>query len=279
MIKKIHQVSKTKKLDEFELLSKNKLINFNKDYEYKLWDDEDIYQLYKNNYPSILEVWDKIKGIQKADLGRYLILYLEGGFYCDTDFYINKPLDDLGLLKETYFSPSTPELPFTENGFTNYFIYSPSHDKIFLKIIDESLKRIKETKNFSQPSYVSYTTGKILLKKIFKENNYKVNIFSEKKIINKHCSCTETNGSFGYHDGGSAREGNKKTWLNNYIISLLKKECSLRKTLGIRGNLCQVPVVLIILILSVICLSTLVFKRRSYILDKIYSKKQYYKTI
>ena len=61
-------------------------------------------------------------------------------------------------------------------------------------------------KNYNQPSYISYTTGKNLLEKIVIEENYKVNIFSEKKIVNKHCNFTEVEGSFGYHDGGTSRK-------------------------------------------------------------------------
>lgn len=248
MIRKIHQLSKTSVLKDFEKESQIKLKKLNKDYEYKLWTDEDLKNLFKENNLELYNLWDKMRGVQKSDLGRYLILYLEGGFYCDTDFYINQKLDDLGNLEKTYFSPSTPDFIFMNSGFTNYFIYSPGGDAIFLKIIDESIKRIRETRDYNQPSYVSYTTGKILLESLVVKENYKVNIFSEKKIVNKYCNFTDTRGSFGYHDGGTSRKDKTDSWVNNYVTSLMEVECSMRKNFKIKGNLCQIPVVFIFIL-------------------------------
>ena len=261
MIKKIHQLSKTKDLKDFEVDSQRKLTELNKDYEYKLWDDEDLKYLFENSYPELFEAWDKMKGVQRADLGRYLILYLEGGFYCDTDFYINQSLDSLGELTETYFSPSTPDFLFMEAGFTNYFIYSPSGDKIFIKAIEESLKRIRETSNYNQPSYISYTTGKILLTKIVKDNNYKVNIFLQKDIVDKSCECTETKNVIGYHNGGTSRLNKKDSWLNKKLLYIIEIECNLRKKIRVKGNLCQVPVIFIFSFFLLIILGYFSFKK------------------
>ena len=257
MIKKIHQLSKTIDLEDFEIESQRKLIELNSDYDYKLWtsDGDELKTLFLKKYPEFRDLWDKIKGIQRADLGRYLILYLEGGFYCDTDFYVNESLDSLGDIKETHFAPSTPDFPFMESGFTNYFIYSPPGNIFFIKAIDASMKAIRETKDYNQPSYVSSTTGKILLAKMIKDNNFEINIFFEKDIVNKYCECTNTEGSIAYHDGGTSRTNKKQSWVNSYVTDIMSTECDLRKNLKVKGNICQIPIIIIgiILILLIVC--------------------------
>ena len=85
IIKKIHQTSKDLNLKPYEVEYRNKILNLNPDYEYKLWTDDDLKILFKQKFPKLYEIWDEMKGIQKADFGRYAVLYEEGGFYSDTD--------------------------------------------------------------------------------------------------------------------------------------------------------------------------------------------------
>ena len=54
MIKKIHQLSKTSELKDFEKESQKRLIEFNEGYEYKLWTDEDLKILFKENHEETL---------------------------------------------------------------------------------------------------------------------------------------------------------------------------------------------------------------------------------
>ena len=261
MIKKIHQLSKTSELKDFEKESQKRLIEFNEGYEYKLWTDEDLKILFKENNEELYNLWDKMRGVQRADLGRYLILYLEGGFYCDTDFYLNSKLDDLGILDKTYFAPSTPDFIFFEPGFTNYFMYSPGGDKIFLDIILESINRIKNTSDYNQPVYISYTTGKILINKIAKEKKINFNIFSRNKIIDMNCDCTKIDDYIGYHNGGTSRKNKKDSWLNSYVSGVIEVECSLRKNLGVKGNICQVPLLFIIAVILTLVLIFYSFRK------------------
>jgi len=51
MIKKIHQLSKTNDLKDFELKSQELLKKYNPNYKYKLWNDEDLEILVKENHP------------------------------------------------------------------------------------------------------------------------------------------------------------------------------------------------------------------------------------
>ena len=80
MMKKIHQLSKTSNLKDFEIESQKLLKKYNPTYKYKLWTDDDLEILVKENHPELHREWDNLKGIHKADLGRYLVLFLRENF-------------------------------------------------------------------------------------------------------------------------------------------------------------------------------------------------------
>jgi len=107
MINKIHQTSKTKNLTSFQQKSKDSILRIHGDIYYKLWDDNDLLELSKKEFPNLANIWDNLEGIQRADLGRYVILYLEGGLYVDTDvifeknFFKNLKLDLFKVSLET----------------------------------------------------------------------------------------------------------------------------------------------------------------------------------
>lgn len=53
---------------------------------YRLWTDASIRQLISEQEPQLLAYFDSIRlGVQKADIGRYVILKHHGGFYADLD--------------------------------------------------------------------------------------------------------------------------------------------------------------------------------------------------
>ena len=242
MMKKIHQLSKTSDLKDFEVRSQELLKKHNPTYKYKLWTDDDLEILVKENHPELYKEWDNLKGIHKADLGRYLVLFLEGGFYCDTDFYVSEPFENLKLEEKIYMAPSTPDFLFMEGGMTNYFIYSPPNEQLFLNLIDESLKRIKTYKNNS-PAYISSTSGKIMIESVLKRKKYRYDVFDRKQIVNKHCPQTTTDNSFGYHDGGTSRSKKTDSWVNGSVLKLMEVECNIRDKLYIKSNICQFPIV------------------------------------
>jgi mannosyltransferase OCH1-like enzyme len=244
IIKKIHQLAKTSQLKDFEIESQELLKSFNPDYEYKLWTDDDLEKISKENHPRLFNNWEKLKGIHKADLGRYLVLYLEGGFYCDTDFYVNDSFSKLKINDNIYLAPSTRDFIFMKDGVTNYFIYSPPGKKFFLDLIEESLNRIQKYKN-TDPSYISSTSGKIMIDSVIKKNKHEISSFSNSEIVNKYCSHTDTGQSFAYHDGGTSRDKKDDSWVNGTVLSIMNLECKMRETFKVRGNICQIPIIFI----------------------------------
>lgn len=249
MITKIHQTSKTKNLNSFQKESSEIIQLKHPDSEYNLWDDEDIINLAHKEFPELLEVWDKLQGIQRADIGRYLILYVNGGIYADTDVIFNNNFfDNMKIDKDKiYFAPSIPIFPWNDITMTNYVIYAPKERmKFFKELVKECIKRVKEYSNTYFIDYVPYTTGRVVVTEMAKK--YKnIEIMSEDKILNKFCSNTEiTDKNICYHEGSTIRNSEDGSWRSNELMNLIEQECNMRETLGIYGNVCQVPIVVII---------------------------------
>jgi mannosyltransferase OCH1-like enzyme len=90
MITTIHQTSKTKNLNRFQKECSDNIKTVHLNSNYKLWDDDDLLTIIKAEFPELAKIWDHIQGIQRADLGRYAVLFAEGGLYADTDVVFNK---------------------------------------------------------------------------------------------------------------------------------------------------------------------------------------------
>ena len=111
-------------------------------YEYKFYNDDDCINFLKTYFePKILNKFNSMKkGAHKADLFRYCILYLYGGYYIDIKSILIKPLDQ--VFKNNY------DLYTVIGGIGNKAIYQgilatyPRND-----IIKRSINFILETSN------------------------------------------------------------------------------------------------------------------------------------
>jgi len=82
----IWQTMKTNVVPQIIRDSSNSWIEKNPEYEYRFFDDRDIYEFIKKEFPQYLRAYRKIKyGAVKADFWRYLIIYKYGGVYADID--------------------------------------------------------------------------------------------------------------------------------------------------------------------------------------------------
>ena len=104
--KHIFQTFKTKKLP---LITRWHIWNIkrqNPEYQYYLYDDEDVQEFFRTEFPEeYLKAYKRLTiGAAKADFFRYAILYRKGGVYLDVDSGISKPLrklirpDDVAVL-------------------------------------------------------------------------------------------------------------------------------------------------------------------------------------
>ena len=101
-----------------------------KQYDYKLWDKDSIRNLIKDNFDSeVLIAYDKLKPYAyKADLARYCIVYIFGGWYVDVNItMVDSPPDpsnfDMCLIRD--YNNGTRLAPWQlANGF---FYAKPKH--------------------------------------------------------------------------------------------------------------------------------------------------------
>lgn len=263
MITKIHQTSKTKQLNEFQQECSDNIRMFHPKSEYKLWDDEDIKNLAKKEFPELLDIWKDLQGIQRADIGRYIILYVEGGMYADTDIiFKNNFFDNMDIDKnKIYFAPSVRLFPWSKNTMTNYLIYAPQERlEFFNELVKECIKRVKEFKNTYYLDYVPYTTGRAVVTDTA-DKYQNIDVFDETKILNRLCSNTEiTDSNICYHEGSTIRNEQDGSWRNGTLMKIMQQECNARETLGIKGNICQAPITIIGMAILLVSLMLLFYR-------------------
>ena len=90
----IHQTWKTEQIPAKAQPFVNRVRELNPDWEYRLWTDEDNLQLVREHFPQLLEIYEGFsRGIMRADVIRYMIMYHIGGVYLDLDYEMLHPFD------------------------------------------------------------------------------------------------------------------------------------------------------------------------------------------
>lgn len=142
-----------------------KLLNLNKDYDYRLWVDDDDYS-WCFNYDLIKEEKNQMS---KSDLIRLEVLYKFGGYYCDFDIEWFMPF--------TALSHDTSKFMCCEEieSFNNAFLYSPPGNYMLKLLIDEC-------KNRSHHTIVPVKYGPAMFNKILRDKNIKIDI----EVLSKH---------------------------------------------------------------------------------------------
>ena len=185
----------------------NSFKKMNPNFEYILWDDNKIKLLLKRYFPYLFEVYDQYNYlVQKADFGRYMVLYIYGGIYADMDCECMQPLN--GILKDKFFCYQRKNNFFVKIGsfgeLNNHVIGSiPKHP-----ILKKCLKLMYERKNVKKiiPSYtISHTTGPFLFTtavnshydkvKMYGDDTFPINYNKQKKYDNlyiaHHPQCSD----------------------------------------------------------------------------------------
>jgi len=131
---KIHQIWIGSDLPEKYYDWCNSWKKLNPEWEYKLWQEQDILDLLDGPIKSIF-LKSKNFGA-KSDIARYVILQKEGGVYCDTDFECIKPLEKITETCTMFAGIIFSEKPEIANGIIGT---TPAHP--FLSVILEELKK------------------------------------------------------------------------------------------------------------------------------------------
>jgi len=140
----IHQTwfNKNKLPTIFEKL-RNESIKNNNDFEFILWDDNNIDIFLEKNYNKIYNIYKKnILGVQKSDLARLAIVHYYGGIYIDLDILLLKNLNSLfNFNLDTFYisyepSEQTKHIWNADNYICNAFFACNSKNEIIQNIID-----------------------------------------------------------------------------------------------------------------------------------------------
>ena len=161
----LHQTYSTRQIPQPLSDNISKIKKLNPDWEYRFYDDTDIVRFIKENYDSkILKIFLRINpkyGAARADLFRYLLMYVCGGVYLDIKGSLAKPLnsvirtDDEFLLSRWHDKNDEqhkgwgvhdePDHERFEEFQQWYIVAAPGHP--FLKAVIQNVLRNIETYN------------------------------------------------------------------------------------------------------------------------------------
>lgn len=81
----------------------------NRDYEFRMYDDDDLLAFTVKYYPEYLPLFRSLHGVYMADMARILVTYHYGGIYMDLDFYCQRPFHCLDSLISNLAKQIAPE--------------------------------------------------------------------------------------------------------------------------------------------------------------------------
>jgi mannosyltransferase OCH1-like enzyme len=138
--KLIHQTAKDRNIPPKWQGYQKKLQDLHPGWTYKLWTDEDNLAFVKKEFPEFLDIYQKLpRGIMRADVIRYLLMYKLGGLYMDLDYEMLKPFD---LMDKDIVLPweSSGEFGAGNDRLGNSFFASKPGHPFFKLAIDDLSK-------------------------------------------------------------------------------------------------------------------------------------------
>ena len=173
----------------------NNIKNYGNGYMHLIFNDNDCIQFFvkfKNYLPdNIITIFNKLKGAHKADLFRYVFLYIYGGIYLDIKTELIEDLDKT-FNKNLLYSV----LSIIPNTIYQGIIVSPAKNPIFKDLINFICNNhelsFKEYSIFTKDFYdkIKYYSGKDIILNEFiknKKNNIDIYLFREKCNNPKLC--------------------------------------------------------------------------------------------
>jgi hypothetical protein len=173
----IHQTWKTKFFDSKIAGWTSSWKSMNPDFKYIFYDDYDCYLVIKNNFPQFFNLYLMCSPIERADIFRYLILYLHGGFYADIDTICLKSIRPL-----IYFNKLITGIEYESSGqYLQWFIGCPKNCIILIKLVEEINRRYYFKffmfKNKNQLTY--WFTGPELFTDILNKYPHDIKVFQK----------------------------------------------------------------------------------------------------
>jgi mannosyltransferase OCH1-like enzyme len=157
----IHQ-SYTNKVNSklFPVISSWKEMNIN--YEYKYWNDEECYQVIKENFnSSVVDAYNMLyAGAYKSDIFRLCILYLYGGIWTDISSVCEVSLDNIIHNENLIIVKDTKDTQQTYGNIYQAFIICESKSPIIKYILDFTVNRVIKNVDFNN-TYSQFNTDTI----------------------------------------------------------------------------------------------------------------------
>ena len=175
----IHQTWKTENIPKKWKPFVQKVRELNPDWEYRLWTDLKNEEFVRNEFPDLFPVYQGFnRGIMKADVIRYLIMYKIGGVYLDLDYEV---LQAFHFGEEKVILPKNRSINSgdTMDELGNcIFASEPQH--IFWKdVINDLIKNPPVTNNYLD---VLDATGPGFLTRIYGEKLY-TDIYTPERLV------------------------------------------------------------------------------------------------
>ena len=181
----IHQVYVKQKSDsvfpkEYARCQKT-VFEHHPDFEYKLYDENDMENVIKENCPEYLEEWNRLpRMIMKIDMFRIMLLYIFGVICVDFDYYFFKPFDLLN--HKIVLTCNKEDQEGNPISVANALIASQPNHPFWKKILD-TLFTNDRTKRYQSEWDVIRETGPQFLTKIWKEYLPKEDIYVPKRKL------------------------------------------------------------------------------------------------
>lgn len=214
--------------------------HYNKDYEYLLWDHEDIEHLISKIFPQYFVFYSSLpEMIQKIDFAKYCIMYAYGGIYIDMDCECLKPIDDLFIKSRKKLFVVSLNVDIFEQVASNYYNtlynngwFASSQKNVLWKMVMKHIVKQPIQRQWYETNigYIFRTTGP----KAFSEI---VNNFSGKEVLEdnlidpikwtdyispSHIDYSKYSDSYSIHHYGSkCINGNSWQSNNEIIIGML----------------------------------------------------------
>ena len=144
----------------FPIISSWKEMNIN--YEYKYWNNEECYQIIKENFnSSVLDAYNMLyAGAFKSDIFRLCILYMYGGIWTDISSFCEVSLDNIINNEHLIIVKDTKETQQTHGNIYQAFIICEPTSPIIKYILDFTVNRVIKNVDFNN-TYSQFNTDTI----------------------------------------------------------------------------------------------------------------------
>ena len=167
--KLIHQTWKTGDVPRKWRRFADTVREMNPGWEYRLWTDADNDEFVRREYPEFYEIFTGFsRGIMRADVIRYLIMFKIGGVYLDLDYEVLRPFD-FGDCRVVLPMNRSRAFGDPSNELGNCIFASVPGHRFWYDVIEDLRTNPPAVSEYTQ---IVEATGPRLLTRIYNSNNY-----------------------------------------------------------------------------------------------------------